>query len=246
MQSLHSGNAERPLPERAAPGYLGRTMINTTDVLISPEELLQRLDWRYAVKQFDPQRRIDDSTWTALEETLRLSPSSGGLQPWKFVVVTNPVAREKLVPASFGQTQVRDASHLVVFTAKTNFGVDDVDAHVRNVAAVKRVPVEALAGLRAMLVGGIVSAKDPAAREAWAARQTYLALGVLVAAAAVLGIDAAPMEGFVPAQYDAILNLKEKGLTATVICALGYRSENDPYANQPKVRFDRTAVFLNV
>lgn len=218
----------------------------TPDTLLSPDELLQRLAWRYAVKQFDPQRKIDDASWGALEEALRLSPSSGGLQPWKFVVVTDPAVREKLVPAAFGQTQVRDASHLVVFTAKTNFGEADVDAHLRHAAAVKQVSLEKLAGLRAMLLGGIVAAKDPAAREAWAARQTYLALGVLVAAAAVLGIDATPMEGFQPAQFDAILGLKEKGLTTTVICALGFRSENDLYATAPKVRFDRSEVVLHV
>jgi nitroreductase len=221
-------------------------MTNTTDSLISPEELLRRLDWRYAVKQFDPQRRIDDTTWTAVEEALRLSPSSGGLQPWKFIVVSDPVIREKLVSASYGQTQVRDASHLVVFTAKTNFGAVDVDAHIQKTAAVKGVPVETLDGLRGMLIGGIVNSKDPVAREAWAARQTYIALGVLVASAAVLGIDAAPMEGFAPEQYDTILNLKEKGLTTTVICALGYRSTNDKYANSPKVRFDRSELFLHV
>lgn len=221
-------------------------MNHTSESLISPDELLERLEWRYAVKQYDPQRRIDEATWNALEETLRLSPSSGGLQPWKFVVVTDPAVREKLVAASYGQTQVRDASHVVVFTAKTNFGEAEVDAHLRHTAAVKGVPVSALAALRAMLVGGIVNAKDPAARDAWAARQTYLALGVLVAAAAVLGIDATPMEGFAPDHYDAILNLKEQGLTATVICTLGFRSESDAYARSPKVRFDRSELFLHV
>jgi len=220
--------------------------MTTTDTLIAPGELLQRLDWRYAVKQFDPQHQIDDPTWHALTEALRLSPSSGGLQPWKFVVVTDPAVRAQLVPASYGQTQVREASHLVVFTAKTDFDTADVDAHIRRTAEIKNVPVAALAGLRGMLVGGIVESKDPAARAAWAARQTYLALGVLLTAAAVLGVDAAPMEGFSPEQYDTILNLKEKGLTATVICALGYRAPGDKYANSPKVRFYRSEVFLHV
>ena len=94
----------------------------TAHTLISPDELVERLDWRYAVKQFDSSRRIDEPTWSALEEALRLSPSSGGLQPWKFVVVSDTSVREKLVPAAFGQTQVRDASHVVVFTAERNFG----------------------------------------------------------------------------------------------------------------------------
>ncbi|MEO6994422.1 MAG: NAD(P)H-dependent oxidoreductase [Lacunisphaera sp.] len=221
-------------------------MNHSTDTLLSPEQLVERLDWRYAVKQFDPQRKIDDATWQTLEEALRLSPSSGGLQPWKFVVVTDPAVREKLVPASFGQAQIRDASHLVVFTAKKNFGAADIDAHIRNTAATRNVPIESLEGLRGMLTGGIVNAKDPAAREAWAARQTYIALGVLVTAAAVLGIDAGPMEGFLPDQYDAILNLDQRGLTTTVICALGYRAEDDRYAGLPKVRFNHDEVFLHV
>jgi nitroreductase len=247
MQSAHSGNAEAALPGGAGAGYSGGLMKTTTaDPALSPAELLQRLAWRYAVKQFDRSRRIDAPVWSAREESLRLSPSSGGLQPWKFVVVSDPAVREQLVPAAFGQTQVRDASHLVVFTAKTDFGAADVDAHVRNVAAVAHVPVESLAGLRGMLMGGIVGAKDRAAREVWAARQTYLALGVLIAAAALLGVDAAPMEGFAPGQFDTILNLKEQGLTATVICALGYRLEADPYAVAPKVRFAHDQVFLHV
>lgn len=246
MQSAHSGNAEATLPGSRAARYLGGAMTTTTESLLSPDELRQRLDWRYAVKQFDPTRRIDDATWGALEETLRLSPSSGGLQPWKFVVVSDPAVREKLVPASFGQTQVRDASHLVVFTAKKNFGPAEVEAHIRHTAAVKGVSVASLEGLRGMLMGGIVNAKDAAAREAWAARQTYLALGVLLAAAAVLGVDATPMEGFSPEHYDAILNLEAQGLTATVICALGYRAESDRYATSPKVRFSHDEVFLHV
>lgn len=221
-------------------------MTSTTDALISPATLRQRLDWRYAVKQFDPERRIDGNTWNSLMEALRLSPSSGGLQPWKFVVVSDPAVRERLVPASFGQVQVREASHLVVFAAKKNFGETEVDAHIRKTAAVRGVTVEALDGLRGMLLAGIVTPKDTAAREAWAARQTYLALGVLVAAAAVMGVDAAPMEGFSPEQYDTILNLGEKGLTATVICAVGYRSPADKYAKSPKVRFDRAETFLHV
>jgi len=220
--------------------------MNTTDITLSPEHLLERLAWRYATKQFDRERKIDGPTWHALEEALRLSPSGGGLQPWKFVVVADPAVRERLVPASYGQTQVRDASHLVVFTVKTAFGEADVDAHVQKTATVRGIPAGSLAGFRHMLVGGIVNAKDPATRLGWAARQSYLALGTLLTGAALLGVDAAPMEGFDPARYDAILGLKEKGLTSTVICALGYRMDTDPYAALPKVRFDHDDVFLHV
>lgn len=246
MQNLHSGNAEAALPVGRKMAYAHCTMTTHTPTLLSPEELLHQLNWRYAVKSYDPARKIDASTWHTLEEALRLSPSSGGLQPWKFVVVTDPSVREKLVPASYGQPQIREASHLVVFAAKTNLGEADVDAHVRNTAAVTGAPVEALGALRGMLMNGIVNTKDSAARESWAARQTYIALGVLLASAAMLGIDASPMEGFAPQQYDSILQLKDRGLTATVSCALGYRSGEDRYARTPKVRFDHSEVFLHI
>lgn len=246
MHILHIRNAQLALPREDTPEYLQRPMTNILEGLVSPEELLNRLEWRYAVKQFDSQRKIDDAAWNALQEALRLSPSSGGLQPWKFINVSDPVVREKLIPASFGQTKVRDASHLVVLTTKKDFGTTHVDAHIKRTAELKGVPLETLDGLRRMLLDGIVNPKDLAARQAWASRQTYLALGVLVTAAALMGIDAAPMEGFLPDQYDNILNLTEKGLTATVICALGYRSEEDPYGNTPKVRFDRSDVFLHI
>src|ERR1700690_2214197 len=95
---------------------------------IDSKQLLEQLNWRYATKQFDPNRKISASDWATLEEALRLSPSSGGLQPWKFIVITDPAMRAKLSPASYGQPQITNASHLVVFTAKKNFGEADVDA----------------------------------------------------------------------------------------------------------------------
>jgi len=213
---------------------------------IPSEQLLGQLNWRYATKQFDPQRKISAADWASLEEALVLSPSSGGLQPWSFVIVTDLATREKLTPASFGQPQITQASHLVVFTAKTHFGEAEVDAHLENTAKMRGIPLEDLAQFRGMLVGGIVNSMDDAARVGWAARQTYIALGNLLTSAALLGIDACPMEGFVPSQYDEILGLAEKGLTATVICALGYRTDTDAYASLPKVRFPKESLLIHV
>jgi nitroreductase len=213
---------------------------------IKSQQLLEQLNWRYATKQFDPNRKIAASDWTTLEEALRLTPSSGGLQPWKFVVVTDPAVRAKLRPASYGQPQITDASHLVVFTAKNNFSEADVDAHLQNVARAQGVPVESLAQLRGMLVGGIVQAMDEAARNAWARNQAFIALGNLLTSTALLGIDACPMEGFERAQYDEILGLKAKGYSSAVIATLGYRLPTDKYAAAPKVRFPKEQVFLNV
>jgi nitroreductase len=213
---------------------------------IDSQQLLDRLNWRYATKQFDPQRKINARDWAALEEALVLSPSSGGLQPWTFIVVTDPQKRKELLPASYGQPQISDASHLVVFAAKKDLAAADVDAFIKRTSDVRGVPVESLATFRDMLVGGIVNAQDQPGRQAWAARQTYIALGTLLTSAALLGIDACPMEGFVPAQYDAILGLEKKGLTTTVICALGFRSETDGYARLPKVRFPKEQLFTRI
>jgi nitroreductase len=213
---------------------------------ILPKQLLEQLNWRYATKQFDPNRKINSQDWATLQEVLLLSPSSGGLQPWKFVVVTDPQIRAKLKPASYGQAQVTDASHLVVFAAKSDFGEADVDAHIKNIAKVQGAPLEALAPLRNMLVGGIVKSKDAAGRAAWARNQAYIALGNLLTSAALLGIDACPMEGFDSAQYDEVLGLKEQGFASAVIATLGYRSADDKYAQASKVRFPKELIFAQV
>jgi len=213
---------------------------------ITDEQLLQQLNWRYATKQFDPQRKISAANWATLEAALRLTASSGGLQPWKFIVVTDPAVRARLTPASYGQPQINAASHLVVFAAKNNFSEADVDAHLKNVAQVQGVPIEALAPLRGMLVGGIVKAQDEAGRNAWARNQTYIALGNLLNSAALLGIDACPMEGFDRGQYDEILGLKAQGLAASVIATLGYRLATDKFAAAPKVRFPAEQLFIHV
>ena len=213
---------------------------------ISTEQLLGRLNWRYATKQFDPTRTISAQDWAALEEALRLSPSSGGLQPWKFVVITNPAMRAKLLPASYGQAQITNASHLVVFAAKKNYGEADVDTVINNTAATRGLPVEALAPFREMLVGGIVRAMDEPARDAWARNQAYIALGTLLTSAALLGIDACPMEGFDRAQYDEILGLKGQGYGSAVIATLGYRDSGDQLANAAKARLPKEQIFAHV
>ena len=213
---------------------------------INRTQLLERLNWRYATKQFDPNGKINAQDWATLEDVLQLSPSSGGLQPWKFIVVTDPAVRERLRAASYGQPQITDASHLVVFASKNNFNETDVDAHLQNAAKIQGIPVESLAQFRGMLVGGLVASRDEAARDAWARNQVYIALGNLLAGAALLGIDACPMEGFDRAQYDEILGLKAKGYGSAVIATLGYRLPTDKYAGSPKVRFPKEQIFVKV
>lgn len=195
---------------------------------ITSQQLLERLNWRYATKQFDPTRKISAKDWGTLEDALLLSPSSGGLEPWKFIVVTDPAMRAKLLPASLGQAQITTASHLVVFASKNKFNEADVGVLINLTATTRKFPVESLATYRNSLVGAIVKSMDELARNAWARNQTFIRLGFLLASAAMLGIDACPMGGFDGAQYDEILGLKKDGYASAVIATFGYR---DPLIN---------------
>jgi len=213
---------------------------------IAPAELLAQLNWRYATKQFDPQRKIDAQTWSALEATLVLTPSSFGLQPWKFLVVTDPAVREQLVPASWGQRQVADASHLVVFTVKRNFGAADIDTYLNRIVTVRGTTRDSLNDYRDMMVDSLITSRDAAGRKSWATNQTYIALGNFLTSAALLGIDTCPLEGIELAKYDQILGLEKQGLTTAVAAAAGYRAATDKYASVKKVRFQKSEVVVEV
>jgi nitroreductase len=213
---------------------------------LSPDALLARMRWRYAVKKFDPQRRIAPDAWSALEDSLVLAPSSFGLQPWKFVVVEDPALRGELLLASWNQRQIADASHVVVFAAVKDVGAAHVDAHLRRAAQVRGVEVESLAGMRRTILRFIERKPPEFDVNAWAALQVYIALGTFMTAAAAMGIDTCPMEGIVPAKYDALLGLPARGLATTVVCCAGYRAADDALASLPKVRFPAEDVILRI
>jgi nitroreductase len=213
---------------------------------VSKEILLAQLRWRYATKKFDPARRIAPADWAALEEALVLSPSSWGVQPWKFVVVTDAAVKEKLVPAAWNQRQVADASHTVVLCIKKNLGLAEIEAHVRRTAEVRGIPHESLAKLRAAIVKDLVEGPRRETVDRWAALQVYIALGNFMTSAALLGIDTCPLEGFDPGKVDEVLGLPEKRLASTVMCAAGYRAADDRSAALPKVRFPLDAVIERV
>lgn len=206
-------------------------------------DFLQALNWRYATKSFDATKKIPAETLELLLEALRLAPSSYGLQPWKFVVVENAELREKLKVVSWNQGQITDASALIVLCRKEPFGEADVEAYVQDTAKTRGEAVENLEGYKQMMLGS-VKGRDEAAMAVWTSKQVYLALGVLLSAAAVNGIDTCPMEGFDAAQYDEILGLKEKGLRSVVLCPVGYRSETDKYATAKKVRFAQADLVI--
>ena len=213
---------------------------------IPRDQLVNQLRWRYATKQFDPQRKISAEDWSALEEALVLSPSSFGLQPWKFIVVTDQTVKEKLVAASWGQRQPADCSHVVVFTIKKDLGEREIDVFLKRIADVRNVSLESLKANRDMMVGSLVKGMDHDARIAWAECQVYIALGNFLTSAALLAIDACPMEGFEPAKYDVILGLDKLGLSTVVAATAGYRTAGDKYATLKKVRFPKDQVILHI
>ncbi len=204
---------------------------------VSNETLLQQLRWRYAVKRFDPTRKISAEDWQTLEHALVLTPSSFGLQPWRFVVITDQAIKDQLVPISWGQRQVAEASHVVVFTARKPLTEADVDRYVVRTAEVRGVAAESLAGFKKMMMGSLVPPPPEFDIHHWAALQAYIALGNFMTSAAMLGIDTCPMEGIVPAKYDELLGLPREGLGTVVVAVAGYRAPDDKYAVLPKVRF---------
>jgi nitroreductase len=215
---------------------------------ISERAILDSLQWRYAVKAFDAGKKIPDATWSALEDALVLSPSSFGLQPWKFVVVKDAAVRAKLRPLSWNQSQITDASHLVVLCAKTTMTPADVDRYVDRIHSVRGGDKAALAGYRDMMLGSVNNPSGlPGGNVLTYTRsQTYIALGVFLSACAMLGVDACPMEGFDPKGYDEVLGVSKSGFMPVVVAAAGYRSSSDWLAGLKKVRYEKSDVISHV
>jgi nitroreductase len=212
---------------------------------ISPAHLLEALNWRYATKQFDAAKKIPADLWATLEQTLVLAPSSFGLQPWKFVVVTDPALKAKLPAISWGQSQPQDCSHLVVFTVRKNLDANHVDRFLSRTVEVRGGARESLNGYRDMMLGSIAEAAKDGRLDAWQTNQVYIALGQFLTVAALLGVDACPMEGIDRLKYDEALGLVGSGYSTVAICAVGYRRSDDRYAKQAKVRFPSSEVILH-
>ena len=213
---------------------------------LSTRALLDQLRWRYATKQFDASKKIPAETWSALEEALILTPSSFGLQPWKFIVVTDQAVKQELVAASWRQTQPADCSHHVIFAAKTNVTEADVDHFLERQVEVRGGSLEALTGYRNVIVGFAGKGAQEGWLKDWAIRQCYIAIGNFMTSAAVLGIDTCPMEGIAADQYDRILGLAGSGYTTAVACAAGYRAASDKYATEAKVRFPASELIQRI
>jgi nitroreductase len=210
------------------------------------EDLLRSLQWRYSVQKFDESRKIPGDVWSTLEQALVLSPSSFGLQLWKFFVVTNQTVKDELRAASWNQAHVSQASHVVVLAARKDPNVADAERYLNRIAEVRGVPLATLEKLRNILTGFM---QKPPARidlNVWAEKQVYIALGTFMTSAAVLGVDTCPMEGFDPSKVDALLGLTEQGYSSAVIALAGYRAADDKFASHPKVRFKTDDVITRI
>jgi len=213
---------------------------------LTNEELLAALNWRYATKIFDATEKIPAETWSALEQSLVLTPTSYGLQPYQFLIVQDAAKRVELLSHSWRQKQVVDASHFVVFTARTELGESDVDKIIKRTTDLRKLPADSLNAYRGMMIGDLVKGPRGKAAHEWAARQVYIALGNLMTCAAVIGVDACPMEGLVPSEYDKVLKLNGTGYATVVACALGYRAAGDKYAGLAKVRYATTELVRTI
>jgi nitroreductase len=208
-------------------------------------DFITNQNWRYATKKFDAAKKISTQDLNTLKEAIRLSSSSYGLQPYKVIIVENPELRAQLQPAAYGQAQVVDASNLIVFANETNVDDDTVNQYINRISETRGIPAESLAGFGDYMKGGINSMPQDV-KNIWAAKQTYLALGNLLNAAAELKIDITPMEGFVPAKVNEILGLDKLNLNATLMATIGYRHDEDATQHSKKVRKSNEELFITL
>ena len=208
-------------------------------------KIIDKLNWRYATKKFDSSKKIEKENLNTLLEATRLSASSYGLQPYHVLVVENKEIRKKLKPVSWGQSQITDASHLIVFTNKTTFEEDLVDDYLKSVENTRGIAEKDLKGYSDFMKSKLMQLSD-AEKEAWTANQVYLALGNVMTIAAELEIDTCPMEGFETEKYNEILSLNDKNLNASVVLAVGYRSNEDETQHYPKVRKSTKELFTHI
>jgi len=215
------------------------------NLMITSTQLLDQLHWRYATKHFDPTKKISESDLSPLLESLRLSPSSFGLQWRGFVVVDNKELREQVLPYSRNQKQVVEASHLIVLCRRTDVDTDFIQHYIDTMSTTRGIDAEHLDGFKTMLLW-FLEAKDEQTLATWLTKQVYISLWFLLSSCALLGIDACPMEWFDTHKFDEILELKKHNLASCVIVPIGYRSPEDKYATMEKVRFPEKEAIIHL
>ena len=212
---------------------------------MSEKNIIEALNWRYATKKFDPTKKLNESQVNDLLEAVRLTATSYGLQAMKAVLVNDAAKREELVEYSFGQKQVKDASHLIVLCREKELKLEHVQGYMEDISALRGTPIDKLDGFKNMIVNSILT-KDVEDQEEWMNKQVYIALGQLLTACAALNIDSCPMEGFLPKEYDRVLGLAEMNLASVLVIPVGYRAEDDANASNKKVRRSKEKFVVEV
>jgi len=206
---------------------------------------IENQNWRYATKQFDTTKKVSASDLELIKESINLTATSYGLQTFKVLVVENQDVKEQLKGASWGQGQIADASHTLVFCAYNEVTPENVDSYLKLKSEIQGIELTNLAKFGDFMKSTIGSFPVEETKN-WTAKQTYIALGNAMAACAELRIDSCPIEGFEPKKYDEILGLSEKGLTATLVLPIGYRSEEDGSQHGKKIRKPLAEVFETI
>ncbi len=209
-------------------------------------ELLQKLEWRYATKKMNPAKAVPQEKVDRILEAARLAPTSSGLQPFEIIVVTSTAVREQIKPNAWGQGQITDCSHLLVFAAWDTYTAERINAMFDMTNAQRGGTNEGWENYRQMLLNSY-PARDAQTNFEHAARQAYIGLGAALIAAAFEEVDSTPMEGFDPKALDEILGLNARGLRSVAIMPLGYRDESgDWLVNLKKVRRPREQFVTEV
>lgn len=207
--------------------------------------IIQDLQWRYATKKFDANRKVSQENIEIIKESIRLVPTSYGLQPYKVFIIENQKIKESLLDASYNQNQIVDCSHLIVICAYIDIFDEHVDEHMSNISKSRDITEEAKKNYSDFLKNWFTS-QTPEKKLAWNKNQCYIALGQLLTTCASLRVDSIPMEGFDSNKYDHILALKTQNLTTTLICPIGYRSDDDQTQHRSKVRKDLYEIIKEI
>ena len=196
---------------------------------------IEKLEWRYATKKFDSNKKLTEAQVEILKNAFNLTATSYGLQPLKMVVVNNKAIQNKIKPLAYNQDQVVDCSHLLVICMKTNIDGFYVDQRFDMEKEIRGVQEESIADFRAFLKSTIEKQSEEKIAES-AKYQAYIALGNLMTICAFEGIDSCPMEGFIPSKLDEVLNLSEYNLKSVLLLPVGFRAEDDLMSTLKKVR----------
>lgn len=205
--------------------------------------LIESLNWRYATKKFDSSKQVSIADIAVLKESIRLAATSYGLQPFKVMIVNDDSVKKKLKAESFNQPQISDCSHVFVFTNLTELKPSFIDNYIELCANERNLELEKLIGYRDFMKTTLGKLTESEIQN-WACKQAYIGMTNLLLACAEMRIDACPIEGFNSEKYNEILGLNNKDLSACVVVAVGYRSNDDTSQYLKKVRLSEGEMFL--